>query len=438
MKEKFDPKIYQGKDRIYRRIKGYEGVLRIFIWNPRIAQYAFSETGKICLARRWEVSDYGKKVRVTQYFDSLEEARSWRLRTICPLTDLSTKNTLDTPLQGNSSPLFRDIVEEWKERKYPLYAVTTCRLYDQYLKNHFQDILEIPIRSIDSKMIDKWLGDRKKLIGKQFQSLQRRSFEHELDLFSVILRYYHEYHEDNSFVFPIKKRHRQDAIVRRFVKPKSKDLKLEEFWKLKGELHKCKYGSIVARLASVQFFQALRVSEVAALHWEDVKLDFKNPSNSFLTIRRYVQFSRRREDEAKIEDGFKNAKVNDGIKELPLRPEAFRVLKELYYIGAKGLVFPCGGTFFTYRQLQNFYNRALKKAGLQYSGTHIMRHGGCSVTYNETNDIDIAAQLLGNKDLRTVRIYAKRDAGALKKFTQSLWQNDNFEGGVVASGRKHD
>lgn len=116
-------------------------------------------------------------------------------------------------------------------------------------------------------------------------------------------------------------------------------------------------------------------------------------------------------------------------------PETFEALKSLYFIGAKGLVFKREGTFFEYRHIQDAYDKAFRRAGLPYSGTHIMRHGGCQNIYNETGDLEIAGQLLGNQDLETIRVYAKRRKSALKKVSDSVWEKHKTETNLVANGR---
>ena len=104
-------------------------------------------------------------------------------------------------------------------------------------------------------------------------------------------------------------------------------------------------------------------------------------------------------------------------------PEAFAALKELYFIGAKGLVFKNeSGEFFTFRSIQWRYERAFNEAGLPFTGTHTLRHGGCRAIYNETGDVALAGMILGNEDSDTVKVYARRDKKALQKLAQAHWK----------------
>ncbi len=104
-------------------------------------------------------------------------------------------------------------------------------------------------------------------------------------------------------------------------------------------------------------------------------------------------------------------------------PETFDALLQIRYEGAKGLIFQLEGTHLEYRAIQSAYDRAFKKADLPYRGTHVMRHGGCRRVYNEGGDLAVAQQLLGNSDLKSTLVYAKRSATALTEVAQKHWAN---------------
>ncbi len=110
-------------------------------------------------------------------------------------------------------------------------------------------------------------------------------------------------------------------------------------------------------------------------------------------------------------------------------PESFEALVPLYREGKKGLIFECEGEPIPYRVIQAQFDRAFKWAGLPYRGTHVMRHGGCRRIYNEQGDLSIAQQMLGNSDLKTTLVYAKRQASALTRVAEKHWEK-KFEGGL--------
>ena len=118
------------------------------------------------------------------------------------------------------------------------------------------------------------------------------------------------------------------------------------------------------------------------------------------------------------------------MTELPLFPETYKALMEFRGgLPAIGLVFSVQGKLFEYRQIQAAYNTAFRRAGLPYSSTHVMRHGGCSAVYNLTGDLTIAQQHLGNKSLETAKVYAHRNSKALTEVAKEIWKNTAEENG---------
>lgn len=420
-------KSYQGKYKIHVTLKNKQNIQKVLIWNKQLNEYLPPANGKAYRARRYDMKA-GERVRVTSYFATVDEAISWQYG-----HQTSVVQNVNHPII--TGPLFQDIVKEWKECVYSSLASTTCEQYDKLLTHHFQTLMIEPIDAVNAKRVDQLIAEWKQGIGATVQSGRRKSFSHELTLLGIILNYYREYN-NNSFVNPILKRHRKDIKLRHNLLAKSKDLQPDEFLHFREKLRNEMHGKLFFALATLQFYLALRISEAAALHWEDIHLDFENQGESKISVRRSIQWSRTRDKKSKLVSGYKNAKSNEGVKELPMFPAVFHVLKELYTEGATGLVFRDQGTFFEYRQLQKAYDNAFKAAGLEYTGTHVMRHGGCRAVYNETGDLSIAAQLLGNSDMETVQVYAKRDKGALKKLTKAHWTRFNSSSELGAAGSK--
>jgi integrase len=408
-------------------VPGTTNVSKLFVWDETKTEYLPPDRGHNYLARRYEVDQVGKRRRVSQYFAKLDEARNWqaRLETIPTSTDQDEAKA-ERKDRRAKGPKLKDVILEWQSRKYPSLAVGTRVHYDQLIEKHFQSLIGTRINAVTPTVIDGWIAEMKSRVGETHQSRMRKSFLHELTLLGVILRYYSEYHDDPEFRYPIKRRHRDDAELRVNDHDKPKDLSVDEFIRFREALASGLYGKAMAALATVQFFQALRISEAAALHWEDAHLNFRSPEESRIRISRHVEFSRKRGLSSKIAPGFKNSHATGGMKELPLFPAAYSALRELFYVGAKGLVFQSPeGTFFEYRQIQRAYNIAFKKAGLPYRSTHVMRHGGCRAVYNETGDLGLAAQILGNVSPDTVNVYAKRHKSALTNYAKTKWRTDS-------------
>jgi integrase len=153
-------------------------------------------------------------------------------------------------------------------------------------------------------------------------------------------------------------------------------------------------------LARLQRSGALRISEVAAIMGSDI--DWKNKS---VLIHRSVAWPRKKGLQTEIKNGFKNGDE----KTIPLSPDAFAALKELGADNVKGLIFHKHQDLLEYRWIQHSYDSASRQTGIDIRGTHVMRRTGASWILNETGDIDLAKQLLGNTTWTSVAPYAQRE-----------------------------
>jgi len=314
---------------------------------------------------------------------------------------------------------FREVVEAFKRRRYPAVQASTVEHYDKLFRLHIEPSPLMPLRITDvtPDSIDDWLDwliARKDAHGK---GALRTSFRQEMLLLSAVLNDYAEYNE--KWTSPIKRRHRKRLRVGP-KRARSLDMSPEEFVLMETWLRRLDYhrrGHILAALATVQFRQSLRISEPAALTWKNVRFDWAKPEKSRLVFDQHVIYMRKAP--SFIAPGVKN----DAMKEQPMLPETFMALADLWSPTARGLVFPDDdGQFFKYREVQHAYGLALKRAGLPYSATHFLRHGGTRTVFEETGgDRDIAAQQLGNRDDRSVATYAVRSAAAFTAYAAGKW-----------------
>jgi integrase len=423
MTKKFDPKKYRDKPRVYSPVLNAPGVSKLWIWNAERSSYEPPVKGGMFYARK----STGNGRREYHLFSALEEARKWQVRTEANTSPVTIQLIQSqAPISG---PAFGEIVTEWKRRCYPGLSETTRVAYDKIVKLYLGSLMPLKIREITPQRVDLWLDELKDPSSPTMQSKRRKSFDHELSVVSTILRYYESYRDDSEFRYPIKKRHKEAVTLNRPTKPKQKDLSEIEFLKFRKELKNGSCGNVLAALATVQFYQALRISEAAALYWEDVRFDFEKPWQSRLFIVRAVCWPRIKGSTSFIKSGFKNSAANDGIKEHPMFPESHEALSSLHHEGQLGLIFGVAGTHFDYRIIQYAYDSAFKRAGLPYRGTHVLRHGGCRKLLNETGDMTIAKQHLGNTDMATVQVYAQREASALTKVAHQQWERKKTETG---------
>jgi integrase len=417
---KFNSKSFLGKDRIYRPVPGAPRVSKLYSWDDQRKEYVVSDIGKSYMARRYEPDKDGVLSRKTQFFDTLDDARKWQ----SGVEEKFQKITFaQSHLNENSNRKLIEVVTVWKKRSFPGLAHGTQLQYEKLLRLHFGSILNLPIREITPQRVDQWLDQLRE---NAVSNSKRKSLSHELALLSTLLKYYLEDEDDLRFHFPIKERHWRDCILKRAKKKSSKDFTVEEFTRFRNELRKGSHGLFFAALATVQYFQALRISEATAVHRDDVRLIDKERSRSRLMIQRSICWPRKEGVPSYVQMGFKNSdSFEDGVKEQPIFPEsydAFRWMLKESATHKSGLLFELNGKHLEYRQVQHAYDLAFKRAGLPYTGTHVLRHGGCRNLYNESGDLSVAQQLLGDKSEQATKVYARRRASALTSVAQEHWE----------------
>ncbi|MFN8791231.1 MAG: tyrosine-type recombinase/integrase [Bdellovibrionales bacterium] len=406
MKKKFNPKHYLGKDRIERSLSGNPGISKIWNWNPSAGEYQPPARGNQYVAYKTTIVEL-KKIRLKETFPTLEQARIWRV-----------SNTKEEVLPARSTPKFSSVVERYRLNEMPRLRQSTQDSYNRMLGKYFEPLMSLQMSEITPNAIDHWIDYLKSLPRRK----TRLCFRHEFNLLSGLVRFYC-LHDDN-YQSPIKERHRRVLVVQHQRKPKSQDLTEIEFQKFRQCLLENKNGLFFATLATVQFVQALRISEVTALKWDDIKWDH-DPTKTRLRISRSYYFPRKKNAEPVLQDSFKNGGKNGGMKEAPLFQDAYQVLTAFKsnLLAPNGFIFHLDGKPLTYRMIQHAYDAAFEKAGLSFKGTHIMRHGGARRLYNKSNgDLSVVQQLLGNNDYKSALVYAKRSSSALNDVAELEWK----------------
>ncbi len=250
------------KERCYKAIQSTPRVSRLHVLNKRTGKLKPSTDGKPYMARRYENSE-----RVTGYFATLEEAKAWRDgRTI-------EANPFAPIRKQNPKPKLRKVIEDWQRRHYSPVKSGTIRQYNKLLKHHFGSLLDYNMDQLTPAVIDGWLDELKDPAGWRMKNKNRQSFEHELSLLVTILNYY-----NND----------SDAY------------------------HHVSFGMPI--VATVQFFQTHRISETAALHWEDIRFDFEHPEKSQIIAQRSIDWPREAPYSTELNWGFKNSIYLPGEK----------------------------------------------------------------------------------------------------------------------------
>jgi len=411
----FDHFTFRG-EKIESPVPKNPGIYYIWYWDTEKEMYVSppAPIKPYRAIRRQLVGSKSKKEN--RCFLRLEEARDWRFFKDC---DEITFEPQRTSSDTSGGPKFEAVIEMWKRAKWRVFAEST-RLQYEKLINYLEFFKGMDVRSITPVVIDQWLAELTSEKVLKDQHSTRESYHHELTCLSGILRYYSEYHDDPAFAFPIKRRHWASAIVRRVRNKKKEPMTPTQFEEWVAQLRTQQNGLMKETLARTQRSGALRISEATGIHWTDIDWEKR-----FVTIQRSVVWPRRKAELTFIQSGFKNG----DRKEVPLTPDAYRLLLELKLQRRGPLVFHGEGKPLEYRYIQYAYNRAFKQAGLPFSATHVMRRTGTSwVLDNSGGDVGLAKQILGNSDWATVSLYAKRQANALKEFNDKLWKDEETEG----------
>lgn len=403
MTQKFDPKVYRGKARVYVPVAGHPGIQKLMVWTGD--QYAPPPRGKAFLARR-----PGLEGREVEYHDTLAEAREWRNRLSSAPADVPT-----------GGPLFGDVVAKWKADCYPGLSAGTRLHYDNRLRLHLGPLLERPLYELTPKAIDEWIIRMKANVDRYGKGKIRTSFLKELTLLTIIMRHYFECADDPRFVVPIRRRHRKLARLHNRRPPKRKDIRPEEVAMFIDALAKGPDGLAMSVMATIQFEHSRRISEVAALEAKDVHQSWADPRRSRITFLRHVIWLRGSREDSFVDHG---SKTSRDMLSHSMTPRSFDALARYVTADTTGPLFvPAeGGDFFTYRQIQYRYNLALERAGLPYSSTHIMRHGGATSSYDASGaNYEVAAAKLGNKSRESVDTYLHVEQRALDRHVQAEW-----------------
>lgn len=360
-----------------------------------------------------------------QWFDLRDEAIRW-LRE----EQQEVSHEAVATVGSDKGMTVEELWEKFLLKRRSLLRPSTLVRYQNLFRLYFDSLKVVGVRELTPATVDQWLDELKSPESWTSKSQKRLSFKHELDLLRTLLSFYDEYMDDSEFRMPIKRRHYRDCMLRESVRDQNKDLLPEEFALMIEQLSRQPMGRLLVALASAQYWHALRISEAAGLCFEDIRIDTEDPKKSFLRVRNSVHYPRKKGQLPTLQKGFKNSKKGmnqDGVKVSRLLPQAYDALKAVRCENGRGPIFTRDGELWTYKFIYNAYRKALKKAGLEYTGTHVLRHGGTRAVLNETGDLTLAQQHLGNSSLSATQVYAQRSSTAWDEFVMSEWNRVGAE-----------
>lgn len=295
---------------------------------------------------------------------------------------------------------FSDLIDLWQKQKLPHLAITTQVKYRSYLK-HFRFFETMIVDQIGPSEIDQWFAHIKTTDYLDASNPTRCSYDHEYTVLRSIFTFYRD-RCDPRFVQPFRRDHAKMCIVRIQVK-KVKDLSNDEFRRFVEHLEMICHRSgdpEIPFLVQLQYKTAARVQEAAALSIEDFDFDQRQ-----ISVRRRIQWVRRRGMPSIICEGLKAA----DCKRLPMDQTVIDLVRRAQLaLGVReGFLFFRKGKPLSYRQIGYRYNQAFLSAGIDFRGTHIIRHAALTEVQEFYKDLPTTMAIAGHKDVKSTLRYTK-------------------------------
>ncbi len=380
------------KKKYYLKLKAHKGI------------YKQKNTGNYLAIKRIDGTKY------SETFVSLQEARMWRKnfngdkeQTITFESDCATLREVWSQLQVDHFPTLADSTKGIWRRRYVLWI----------------EIEHIPMDLITPSVITSW-------VQKQVQHFKSDEYEqgsrgkakrcnldNELNLFTTIFNWYKQSEtfeqEAIHLTNPIKTRHKKLGFIR--AKPvKNMKITLDhalEFFDALPELYQ--------DFAKLQYFLAARVSEIAGLQWSRIDLN-----NSKLTIMETVNWHSSSKTFVSLNPHPKNKEPRHAFITKEIREILFR--RRQYQIPENGFIFHIGGKPLNYCTIQVNYKKAIIKAGLPYSGTHILRHGMATLARKVGGGLDAVIAMTGHKDYKLADHYSQLDSEFQREVSEKIME----------------
>lgn len=391
----------KARNRQFEKVKNCPGIFRVLVWNEEKSKYvdprSFVPAKGMPFRAFRRVRVLGKWVQQARYFDSIQEAKTWKNE-----NEPDVENVL-----LNSSYRVRDLIKDWQEwTKPPRLKETTWNGYQRDV-HYLNPLGEAAVEELTAKDIDQWLICLKDpSVPKKYT---RTSFCRELEMFTTILNWYREY-KNERYHPPVLKRHRRDAVYK--VKALKENLALSaedvEHFLERLRLH---HRPVYYHLAAFQVLCGARIGEACGLKWDCVDLKRKT-----VIIKRVCNWHYRTK-EPKLREGTKT----DEIRTVVLCDRLVEILAN-WKAQNEGvdLVFHNAGNLLKYNALQNAYKRAYAALGLPPRSTHVLRHTFATLYAEQTGDLRSTQYAMGHRDVRITQHYAKvseqTQRGSIERF----------------------
>ena len=216
---------------------------------------------------------------------------------------------------------------------------------------------------------------------------------------------------------PFKERHKEMRVYKKRDKIKPRNYLLtKELKRFLKELKKV--APHFYEMALIQVLQVKRISEVAGMEWKF----FDRGSRTYNFCQMVEFITEKGKDKATLRLGKKNMDAGEYDIQ-PLGKGAYQYLERLRRKRDKklSLIFHNEGKLWHYKEIQNKYNLAFRRAKLPFSGTHILRHTGATLFLTQTKgDFMALKQVGGWSDINQVLHYGKVTQIHLKRAMKEM------------------
>lgn len=372
MNEKFNQNQFKGARKAFP-VAGAANIRRIYTWDCKRQRYVDPPRGNRYEARQNRKTEGTRKCRT---FESLTEARDW-------LSGKMKTESPDLKSQGYSLSL---LLNDWRRLGWGHLSKSTQIYYDRMFST-FEPLMEISVEEMHPKHIDEWLYLLKGPVWSKKFSSRRETFDKELGLLKAVINWYIDRTDDTKLRSPFKNRHDQMARLRPAKQKVRKAMYDEELEAWLAELKS--HSPLYCAMAVVQVNQVLRVSEVCAMKWTNLNLEHRE-----YNVAEHVIWPRKDGAPPEILPGTKTNRSGEIFKSF-LQQASVTALTLLQDQPKKSdLIFTLDGSVLSYRQVQHAYDKAFKRLGLPFRGTHVCRHSGATSFLQKTGDV-LALQQMG-------------------------------------------
>jgi integrase len=370
-----------------------------------IGGFRYKPNGKIQAAKQID----GK--RYWRVFDTESDAYYWKKnfhpllnpepeRPLPRISDdldiASFRHHLTHPAKVNGENLEILFAEVWE--LYWNTHLLTKELHTQHnnkrvAKRFYGPLMGIKMCDINRKVISRVIEEKKKeAVQCKMIKAHRYNFNNELKKLSTLFSWYKK-NFDPSYDIPVCTYHQSEGFIRK--KPiKKMKMKVAEVLRFFDSIDQGLNGQFWRDFAETQFYLAARVQEVGGLQWKYV--DLLNGTIEISEVAVYL---------GKEFKGLKVGTKNGESRIVQMNKRLRDILTRRYNerTDNTGLVFSLKGKPLTNQLIETNYNRAFKRARLEFSGTHTLRHTMANLI-REHLSLDHAKAAGGWKSSRVVEL----------------------------------